>query len=165
MSETKFLTLEVTEFPSTDSLPSELAELIRAARSISQQSYSPYSNFKVGAAVRLQSGKIITGSNQENSAYPSGLCAERVALFYASAQHPDDPITAIAVTARRPNEDFFLDVTPCGGCRQVMCEYEDKQKTPITILMEGGNDRIKVMKGVWQLLPMRFTAEQLFAKP
>src|SRR5471030_1550629 len=90
-------------------------------------SHSPYSKFKVGAALRLQSGKIIHGSNQENVAYPSGLCAERVALFHWGANHPDDPIEAMAVTAHTDEFEIMKPVTSCGSCLQVLAECEEMQ--------------------------------------
>src|ERR1700760_3781518 len=115
-------------------------------------SHSPYSKFKVGAALRLESGKIIHGSNQENVAYPSGLCAERVALFHWGANHPDDPIEAIAITAS--TADFVLSkpIAPCGSCLQVLAEYEKKQNKPIEIILFCGNGPIWVMNGAESFL-------------
>src|ERR1700758_3456201 len=97
-------------------------------------SHSPYSKFRVGAALRLQSGKIVYGSNQENVAYPSGLCAERVALFHCGAYYPDDPVEAMAVTARSDEFEILQPVASCGACLQVMAEYEKKQNKPIKII-------------------------------
>jgi len=124
-------------------------------------SHSPYSKFRVGAALRLQSGKIIYGSNQENVAYPSGLCAERVALFHWGANHPDDPIEAMAVTAKSDEFEIFKPVTSCGSCLQVMAEYEKIQGRPIEIILFCGNGPIWVMNGVESFLPFLFVENRL----
>src|SRR5271155_1931623 len=100
-----------------------------------ENSHSPYSKFRVGAALRLQSGKIVYGSNQENVAYPSGLCAERVALFSWGANHPDDPIISMAVTASSDEFEILQPVACCGSCLQVLAEYEKKQNKPIEIIL------------------------------
>ena len=125
--------------------------LLSAAKKSSTHAYAPYSRFKVGAAVLLGNQKIISGNNQENAAYPSGLCAERVALFFASGQHPTEKIKAIAVTA-----------VPCGACRQAMLEYETKQKSPVRIIMQSGN-KVFIADGIDNLLPLAFTAMALKA--
>src|SRR6202789_4039480 len=111
-------------------------------------SHSPYSKFRVGTALRLQSGKIIHGSNQENVAYPSGLCAERVALFYWGANHPDDPIESMAITARSDEFQLSKPVTSCGACLQVLAEYEKKQDQPIKILLYCQSGPVWVATGV-----------------
>jgi cytidine deaminase len=119
-------------------------------------SHSPYSKFRVGAALRLQSGKIIYGSNQENVAYPSGLCAERVALFYWGANHSNDPIEAMAVTASTDAFEILQPVTSCGSCIQVLAEYEKKQNKPIEIILFCKNGPVWVMNGVESFLPFLF---------
>ena len=124
-------------------------------------SHSPYSKFKVGAALRLQSGKIIYGSNQENVAYPSGLCAERVALFHWGANHPDDPIESLAVTAHTNDFALLKPVTPCGSCLQVMAEYEKKQNQPIRIMLYCQDGPTWVINGIENLLPFLFFEERL----
>src|SRR5882757_2880762 len=115
------------EYDSLKELEKPDQDLCAEAVKAMENSHSPYSKFRVGAALRLKSGKIIYGSNQENVAYPSGLCAERVALFYWGANHPDDPIEAMAITAR--TDEFLLTkpVTSCGSCLQVLAEVEKKQ--------------------------------------
>ncbi|NHA08076.1 cytidine deaminase [Mucilaginibacter sp. HC2] len=149
------------EYDSLKELPTADHDLCLEATEALKNSHSPYSKFRVGAALRLQSGKIIYGSNQENVAYPSGLCAERVALFYWGANHPDDPVVAMAVTAQ--TDEFMLTkpVTSCGSCLQVLAEVEKKQNKPIKILLfvEGGP--VWVIKGIENQLPFLFFEERL----
>ncbi len=137
-----------------DELETSDQELLRSAHNACQTAYSPYSKFNVGSAVRLASGAIVAGSNQENVAYPSGLCAERVAFFAAGAQHPDDPIVAAAVVT--DSTMSVLDFSPCGGCRQVMLETEDRQGTPIRFLMQAGESNVLISADVAQFLPLSF---------
>ncbi len=136
-------------------LTDDLAELIREARQISEKAYSPYSGFCVGAAVRLADGRIITGNNQENAAYPSGLCAERTALFYANSNYPESPVDAIAITARNARGLVKEPVKPCGGCRQVMLETEIRFNRKIRIVLDGQKS-VYLLDGVESLLPLSF---------
>lgn len=145
-----------------------VAELNEADRSLCeeavfamQNSHSPYSKFKVGAALRLRSGKVIYGSNQENVAYPSGLCAERVALFHWGANHPDDPIEAMATTAHTDAFSLELPVTSCGSCLQVMAEYEKKQLSTIRFLLYCQGGKVWATQGVQSFLPFLFFEERL----
>ena len=124
-------------------------------------SHSPYSKFTVGAALRLQSGKIIYGSNQENVAYPSGLCAERVALFHWGANYTNDPIEAMAVTAYTDEFEILQPVTSCGACLQVLAEYEKKQNKPVEIILFCNNGPVWVMNGVESFLPFLFFENRL----
>jgi cytidine deaminase len=126
-----------------------------------QNSYSPYSKFRVGAALLLQSGKIIRGSNQENVAYPSGLCAERVALFTWGANHPDDPVIAMAVTAHSDEFKISRPVASCGACLQVMAEYEKKQNRPIDYILFCAGGPAWLISGVESFLPFLFFEERL----
>lgn len=128
-------------------------ELVDEAIRASNNAYAPYSDFKVGAAVRLND-VIITGNNQENSAYPSGLCAERVALFYAQSQFPNTPIDSIAIFAN--SKDVSAS---CGACRQVMAEYELRHKQAIRIIMTNGK-KVRIVNGIKNLLPMIFILEK-----
>jgi cytidine deaminase len=156
----KILKIIVEDFSSPDELdPSDL-ELLQQATIASESSYSPYSNFQVGAAVRLSSGKIIKGSNQENAAYPSGICAERVALFYAQSEYPDQAVEALAIYAR--SDEFNLDqpVTPCGSCRQVMAEVENRYGKKMRVIM-GNTNHVSVIEGIDSLLPLMFMLERL----
>ena len=135
--------------------------LLSESRKAAANAYAPYSHFKVGAALRLANGKIIHGNNQENVAYPSGLCAERVALFYASATYPEELIEAIAVTADPVNFQLTEPVTPCGSCRQVMAESEKKQNNDIRVIMDGPDGKVWISENVKALLPLMFRAEEL----
>ncbi len=134
--------------------------LIAAAMGATSRSYAPYSRFSVGAAALLANGTLITGTNQENAAYPSGLCAERTALFYANSQYPDQPITTLAVAARTESDFIHMPIPPCGACRQVILETEKRYKQPIRILLYG-KDEIYQMKSVADLLPLSFEASAM----
>jgi len=139
-----------------DELNSADAQLLQAAIEATRQAYAPYSHFSVGAALRLASGQVVVGTNQENIAYPSGLCAERTAMFAASAQHPGDAFDALAIVARRP-DGALTAATPCGACRQVMSEYENLHHRKLHILLYSDDDKILVFDGVECLLPFIFT--------
>lgn len=134
--------------------------LIDMAKEATVRSYAPYSKFAVGAAALLANGTIVTGSNQENAAYPSGTCAERTTLFYANSQYPDQPVCMLAIAAR--NGSGFVDTPtpPCGACRQVLLETEQRFGHPMQILLYGGKE-IYIVKGVKNLLPLSFGAEFL----
>lgn len=133
-------------------------ELMDAACSATQNSYAPYSHFSVGAAARLANGCIISGSNQENAAYPSGLCAERTTLFYANSQYPDQPVETLAIAARNEKGDFLASpIPPCGACRQVMLETETRFKRPMRVLLYG-TQGIYELQNIGQLLPLSFSA-------
>jgi cytidine deaminase len=146
---------------SVEELPQNLAALCRQAERARETAYAPYSHFKVGAAVLLANGITVIGSNQENAAYPSGLCAERVAVFAASAQYPGVAIEAIAIAVTERPGGQVSPVSPCGDCRQVMAEYEHRQKKGIKLLMPGGNGSIMVFHDIGTLLPFMFSPEQL----
>jgi cytidine deaminase len=133
------------------------AEAIKALRT----SHSPYSKFRVGAALLLKSGKIILGSNQENVAYPSGLCAERVALFNWGANYPYDPIVAMAVTAQTDEFKLSKPVASCGACLQVMAEYEKKQNSPVDYILFCSDGPVWLITGVESFLPFLFFEERL----
>lgn len=132
--------------------------LIRTAMDNASCAYAPYSRFFVGVAARLVNGMTVTGSNQENAAYPSGLCAERITLFYAGSQYPDQAVEVLAVAAR--TEKGFTDapVTPCGGCRQVLLETEKRYNRPIRILLYG-KEAVYEIKSARELLPLAFGLE------
>lgn len=134
--------------------------LVEAAKRATNGSYAPYSKFNVGAAVRLQDGTIVLGANQENAAYPSGLCAERTALFAAGAQYPETPVVALAIAARKGKRFLPKPVSPCGACRQVISGMEERFGIPIRILLYG-TDGILVSDGITPLLPLRFVDEDM----
>ena len=134
--------------------------LIECARRATDKSYSPYSHFSVGAAVLLANDEIITGSNQENAAYPSGICAERTALFYANSQYPDQPVKMLAIAAKSQEGFTQTPITPCGACRQVIMETEKRFGHPIKILLYGEKETI-IIEGVKDLLPFSFDNDYL----
>lgn len=158
--ENKKLELNYVLYNTFESMPVEYQKLYNESKEATNNSYAPYSNFNVGAAVLLEGGEIIKGSNQENAAYPSGLCAERTALFYVGSNR-SEKIIAVAVAARRENNNFIEDISPCGGCRQVMSEYENKQKEPISFIMPASNGKFIVLKSVKNFLPFEFTRKSL----
>ena len=138
-------------------LTPEEQHLLQLAIEATARSYAPYSHFCVGAAVRLDNGTEISGSNQENAAYPSGLCAERTALFYAGAQHPDVPIRMLAIAARGTDGELTEEPTgPCGACRQVIIESETRAGSPIRILLYG-RKYVYVIDGIRALMPLSFS--------
>jgi len=143
-----------------DELNSEFQLLINLAKEQIKKAYAPYSNFQVGAAILLENGETVTGSNQENSAYPSGLCAERVAMFYANSQFPDVAVTAIAIAAFTNGSFLAEPVTPCGSCRQVLLETEMRFEKDIKIFLYG-TDQIYLIENVRQLLPLCFEKSSL----
>lgn len=150
----------VQEFENITELPASDRDLLLEARRITQKAYAPYSGFHVGAAVMLDKGQVILGNNQENSAYPSGLCAERVALFYANANYPDSAVKTIAISAAKNGVLVNEPVKPCGGCRQALAEAEVRFETPIRIILDG-RDSIMVLNGVETLLPLSFSKKAL----
>ena len=151
----KEIKIAYKEYEGLEELEQKDRELAQAAIDATAQAYAPYSKFNVGAAVLFQDGEIIKGANQENAAYPSGLCAERTALFYASASRPEKAMTAIAIAASQNNELLETPVTPCGACRQVMAQYQLKSKLPMQVLLVGAHKIWKFEK-VDDLLPFIF---------
>ena len=147
--------IKITQYDHRKELPSADQELVNLAFEAAQNAYSPYSGFEVGAALRLANGVVVTGNNQENAAYPSGLCAERVAIFYAHARYPDSNIESIAVTASVDGHLCEDPTYPCGACRQVMAESENRSGKPIKIII-GGERITQVMDSVSSLLPFSF---------
>jgi cytidine deaminase len=139
-----------------ESISEEVANLIAKAKEATNASYAPYSNFYVGAAALLEDGTIVLGSNFENASYPLCLCAERVALASIHSQYPNAVVKIMAVTARNPKERLLEPIAPCGACRQVLLEYEQKQKSEIQIIMFGEDGKIAICGSAASLLPMAF---------
>lgn len=154
MSE-KRLTIDYEEFSSAAQMLPEDQELVAAAIQAQEGSYSPYSHFQVGAALRLANGLIVKGANQENAAYPSGLCAERSAMFWAGANYPDVPMDTLAVAGSDHGVLCESPASPCGACRQVMAEYQKKHGRPLRIILVGSK-RIRKFRCVDDLLPFIF---------
>jgi cytidine deaminase len=157
----KLLSLHYKQFSSFSELSEQDQHLLMKAIETSESAYAPYSSFKVGAAVLLDNQVIITGSNQENAAYPSGLCAERVALFAASSRYPDISVVALAIVASSDNFTVNEAVSPCGACRQVIAEYEIRQSKPIKVIFSTKEGNGILTEGVDSLLPFKFSKKDL----
>lgn len=138
-----------------DELPPAEQALVQKAIDATNNSYARYSNFHVGAACLLENGNVVIGANQENAAFPSGLCAERTAIFAAQANHPDQPITTLAIAARNVNGLLKSPISPCGARRQVVLEIEDRYQRPVRILLYG-TEGIYVFESIKDLLPFSF---------
>lgn len=143
-----------------DELTDEERLLVERAREATRNSFAPYSNFHVGAALLLKNGKVIIGANQENSAFPSGLCAERTAVFAAQANYPDQPIMMLAIAAADCNGLRSRPVSPCGSCRQVILQIESRYNQPVEILLSG-TDKILRFKSIKDLLPFSFVDDDM----
>ena len=153
----KTLTIRYNEYPSVDTLSGADKELMQRAIAAAEGAYAPYSHFHVGAALRLADGSVVTGNNQENAAYPSGLCAERTALFAASAQRPEmRDYDAIAIVGRNSAGEL-CEASPCGACRQALLEYEQQQGHPLRVLclLQGGG--VREVGSVAELMPFTFS--------
>lgn len=150
------LSCTVERYASGEALPAAMQEVLSIAQQFAGKAYAPYSGFQVGAAVLLSNGLIFGGNNQENIAYPSGLCAERTALFSAFAQLPSEGLVGIALCAQREGVYTPAPVTPCGACRQVLSEYATRAEAPVWVLMYGGVETL-VVHDARTLLPLAFT--------
>jgi cytidine deaminase len=155
------LTTTFTVFDSIEDLKEADKELMQQAIAARKKAYAPYSKFTVGAAILLDNGQVVLGSNQENAAYPSGLCAERVAIFYAGANYPEAKIVKLYITASPEDRDLDQPIPPCGSCRQSIAEYEIKQEAPIEILFMGGKGKIYQSDSLKNLLPFMFDKNYL----
>lgn len=143
-------------FDDFDELPEDVALLMKQAMNARENAYAPYSKFSVGAAILLDNEEIVTGNNQENASYPSGLCAERTAIYYAGAKYPENKILKIALTAGSLTKPTVTPIPPCGACRQAIAEYEVKQDSPIEIYFMGETGKIAKSKSLANLLPLVF---------
>lgn len=143
-----------------DELSQEDQQLVSLAKSMTENSYSPYSHFRVGAAALLADGTIVKGCNQENAAYPSGLCAERTTLFAANANYPQVPVKALAIACYTNGRFTAEPGSPCGSCRQVMLETEHRFGTPMRVLLYGDKETY-VFNSAADLLPFGFSAEDM----
>jgi cytidine deaminase len=155
------ITAQFSVFDSTKELPIEAQNLMEQAVSIRKKAYAPYSKFRVGAALLLDNGKVVLGSNQENAAYPSGLCAERVAIFSAGALYPEAKIIKMAITATADHNPTLTPIPPCGACRQSISEYEIKQEQPIEIYFMGESGNVYKSDSLKNLLPLMFDKKLL----
>ena len=150
-----FITAHISELSENEQ------QLVENAKSALKTAYAPYSGFLVGSSVLLENGEIINGSNQENVAYPSGLCAERVALFYAGARYTNIKVKTIAVSVLSKNFEVNDVISPCGACRQVMAEYEEKQEEAIKVILHSPTDEVLIANTVEDLLPFMFKSPLL----
>ncbi|MFV8374472.1 cytidine deaminase [Flavobacterium sp. LB1P71] len=150
------ITTHFSVFDSLEDLPSDIYDLMEQAVAVRKNAYAPYSKFRVGAAILLDNGKIVLGSNQENAAYPSGLCAERVAIFQAGTIYPEAKILKMVITAASDTNKTTTPIPPCGSCRQSIAEYEIKQETLIEIYFMGETGAIYKSASLKNLLPFLF---------
>lgn len=155
------ITVSFWEFDSRKDMNADDQNLLKLADEAGLKAYAPYSAFQVGAVVQLADGTIVIGNNQENVAYPSGLCAERVALFAANANHPEQAVKAIAITCQSAKFVVNRPLSPCGACRQVIAETERRYGKPIRIILAGQSGKVYVADSIRELLPLSFEADEL----
>lgn len=148
-------------YTSVEELPVNIKSLMKEAIEAREKAYAPYSNFFVGAAVLLDNGEVVTGNNQENASYPSGLCAERTAIYFAGSKYPEAKILSIAITASSQNQETSTPVPPCGACRQAISEYEVKQNSTIEIYFMGKTGEVIKSESLANLLPFVFKKSSL----
>lgn len=141
--------------------PAEVDQLLQAAREAAHKAYAPYSKFRVGAAALLSNGEIVSGSNQENAAYPSGLCAERTTIFYANARYPEAKVLRLLIYAETDKGPVLTPITPCGACRQVLLEKESTQGQPMQVTLAGATDLYHLPGIAGALLPLSFVPKSL----
>jgi cytidine deaminase len=156
--ELKEINFSVEVYPSADHLANEDQSLLEAARKTTANAYAPYSNFLVGAVALLADGGTISGTNQENAAYPVGICAERVLLSAAATIHPGVAINTMAISYNNTNGASNHPISPCGMCRQSLAEYEQRTHQPIRIILSGMSGEVYVIQRASQLLPLTFSA-------
>ena len=155
------ITTSLEVYDTVQELSEELQDLMKQAVEVRDQAYAPYSKFKVGAAILLDNGEVVVGSNQENASYPSGLCAERTAVYYSGAKFPGSRILKIAITARSSNQEITKPVPPCGACRQALVEYEVKQNEAIELYFMGETGEVMKAASVAEILPLVFDSNCL----
>ncbi|MDX1719789.1 MAG: cytidine deaminase [Salegentibacter mishustinae] len=143
-------------YDAVEELPETIQDLMKEAVLARDNAYAPYSQFKVGAALVLDNQEVVTGSNQENASYPSGLCAERTAIYYAGARYPEAQIENIAISAKSMKHKVDAPVPPCGACRQALVEYEVKQKAEIAVYFMGESGKVMKANSIKDLLPLIF---------
>ena len=159
--EKRQLITDIEYYESEATLEEADALLLKKAKSALEKAYAPYSEFLVGCALRLKDGRFVLGNNQENASYPQGICAERVALFYAGAEYPDQPVVSLAVTVKNLHQVIPHPASPCGGCRQVIAETEFRYKQPIRIILQGETGPVVIVHSAEDLLPLAFNSDYL----
>jgi len=148
-------------YDSIDELNADDQQLLIEARNVTGQAYAPYSNFHVGAAAKLENGKIVTGTNQENASYPIGICAERVLLSAVSSLYPGIPVETMAISYQSKKRKSDHPISPCGMCRQALVEFEGRTSKLIRLILAGIKGKIYVIRSASQLLPLAFSSEEL----
>ncbi|GGD29158.1 cytidine deaminase [Hyunsoonleella pacifica] len=148
-------------FENVSELPQDVINLVKKAREARTTAYAPYSNFAVGAAILIENGEVVTGSNQENASYPSGLCAERTAIYYAGAKYSGSKILKMVIVAGSLKGETSQPIPPCGACRQSIAEYEVNQNSPIEIYFMGTSGKVLKSNSLKNLLPLIFDKSQL----
>ncbi|GEQ85582.1 cytidine deaminase [Patiriisocius marinistellae] len=148
-------------YDSITELPKDIQQLMNKAQEARDRAYAPYSSFMVGAALQLANGEVVLGNNQENAAYPSGLCAERVAVFYAGATYPGVAVNNVALTVKSLKHIVETPTPPCGACRQSLAEYEVNQKSPMTVYFMGEKGKVVKANSIKDLLPLVFDSSFL----
>jgi cytidine deaminase len=157
----KEFTLSYEEYASDRELSKADAELLRLAREVTAQAYAPYSHFRVGAAARLATGVVITGTNQENASFPAGICAERTLLSVAGAQYPGVAIETLAISYHNENGPSDRPISPCGICRQSLQEFEQRTGQPVRLILGGQQGEVYIIPRSGSLLPFAFSADEL----
>jgi len=155
------MSFEYEVYDSGDELNPADAALLEAARKITASAYAPYSHFNVGAVARLQNGQLVSGTNQENAAYPVGICAERVLMGTAAVLFPNMPIETMAISYSNLNGDSSKPASPCGMCRQYLKEFEDRTKAPVRLILSGQTGKVYIVEKASQLLPFSFGGADL----
>lgn len=159
--QTQTLQIAYQMYPALDALPESDRALLEHARRALENSYSPYSHFKVGAAVRFANGEMLGGTNYENAAYPMCICAEQAVLAAAASRFPGEPIVAIAITVQNPHKPVVEPAAPCGACRQVICETEQRTRQHIRVVLQGETGPVFVFEKGGDLLPLAFGGDFL----
>lgn len=157
----KQLTTEIEIYDEISELDKDTQELMKKSLEARKKAYAPYSNFLVGAALLLDNDEVVTGSNQENASYPSGLCAERTAIYWAGANYPENKILKIAISASSVKKKNDQPIPPCGACRQAIAEYEQKQNHPIEIYFMGLEGKVVKVNSLADILPLAFDNKYL----
>jgi cytidine deaminase len=158
---TEEIKIDIKAYDSIDELSVDDAYLLREARSVTQFAYAPYSNFLVGAFARLVNGETVSGTNQENAAFPAGICAERGLLSVAASLFPGVGIETMAISYHNLNGKSDYPASPCGICRQALSEFQDRGENPIRIILSGMEGKVQIIENAKDLLPLVFSAEDM----
>ena len=153
--------LEYLSYDDISGLEAPDRALLEAARKVTEQAYAPYSEFRVGAVIRLANGQTVNGTNQENASFPAGICAERTALSAATSLFPGEPVQTIAISYHNLNGASRHPISPCGICRQSLAEYEQRQQQPIRLILSGQEGKVYVIPAATPLLPLSFSAKDM----